>query len=120
MIPPLLVVLTFLVSTALNVLYWYHDQEPNPYLDGILFGVLAAAWVKLDSQKRNVYFPTDWVLFFAIIYYPIYVFQTRGWKGVYTLLIMIDLFSSFSALEYWTESLIYISVFDGDISELSP
>lgn len=65
--PPLLVVLTFLVSTALNVLYWYHDQEPNPYLDGILFGVLAAAWVKLDSQKRNVYFPTDWVLFFAII-----------------------------------------------------
>ena len=117
---PLLVVLTFLVSTALNVLYWYHDQVPNPSLDGILFGVLAAVWVKLDSQKRKIYFPTDWVLFFAIIYYPIYVFQTRGWKGTYTLLILVGLFSCFSTLEYWIKSLIYVTVFDGDPSELSP
>jgi len=118
--PALLVALTFLISTALNVLYWYHDQEPNPYLDGILFGVLAAVWVRLDSQRRNFYFPTDWVLIFAIIYYPIYVFQTRGWKGAYTLLILIGLFSCSSALEYGIESLIYLTVFDGDISEFYP
>ncbi|ADE56109.1 hypothetical protein [Coraliomargarita akajimensis] len=120
MVPVLLVVLTFLVSTTLNIIYWYNDQEPNPYIDGILFGVLAAVWVKLDSAKRNIFFPTDWVLFFALIYYPIYVFQTRGWKGVYTLLILIGLFSSFSTLEYAIESLIYITVFDGDISEVYP
>ena len=117
---PFLVALTFTVSTASNVIYWYYDKEPDPYLNGLLFAVLAAVWVKLDSQRRKVYFPTDWVLIFAIIYYPIYVFQTRGWKGTYTLLIVIGLFSCFAVLEYWIESLIYVTVFDGDPSELYP
>ena len=120
MMPAFLVVLTFSVTTALNVIYWYHGDEPNPYWESILFCVLAAVWVKLDSERRKIHFPTDWVLFFGAIYFPIYVFDTRGWKGVYTILILIGLFTCFSMLEYGIESLIYIFVFDGDISELYP
>jgi hypothetical protein len=117
MLPTILVLLTFSVSTAINVLYWYHDQQPSYYINTILFGVLAATWVKMDSLKKKFFFPSDLVLIFAFIYFPVYVFQTRGWKGSHVILIFIGLSTCFSTLEYGIESVIYDTISNGNTSD---
>jgi peptidoglycan/LPS O-acetylase OafA/YrhL len=110
MLSTILVLLTFSVSTAIHVLNWYYDQQPSYYIDAILFGVLAATWVKMDSRKRKIYFPSDLVLIFAFIYFPVYAFQSRGWKGTHLILIFIGLSTCFSSLEYGIESLICATI----------
>ena len=74
------------LSTVLDMISW-NGSSGDVFRTTIAF--LAAVWVKKDAQKRGIYFPSDWVFIFTIFYYPLYVFQSRGLKGVYPILIMI-------------------------------
>lgn len=48
-----------------------------------------ACWVYYDSRKRKVYFPSDWILIFMVIFLPAYLFHTRRWKGLGLLLLWV-------------------------------
>jgi len=100
-----------------NIHFWWNDLVPNAKIEGILFAVLAAFWVKLDALKIKKYFPSDLVLIFAALYFPFYVFQTRGKKGINVILIFIGLSTCFYYLELVLESIFYVTHFGGNFFE---
>jgi hypothetical protein len=53
---------------------------------GILLAYTAASWVWKDSRKKKRYFPTDLVYLYVWLYLPVYLYETKGMKGILYLL----------------------------------
>lgn len=77
------------------------------------FALIVSSWVIKDAQKRGLKLCYDYGMFVFWawpIVVPVYLFQSRGWKGVYTLFWFGGLCLIFMLLTFaWSYSFRHVS-----------
>lgn len=84
--------LVWLVSVVLllgirDLYFSYEGIWPvgDESLESVLMYFSVACWVVRDSKNRGIYFPSDWVFLATVVFFPVYLFQTRRFSGLFIM-----------------------------------
>lgn len=101
---------SLVVLLVRDVLLWNTGSmagESARKMEGFLYGYIFACWLSRDSAKRGHLFPTDISVQFYYIFVPVYLFETRKWKGFLYIGGFLLLLVGYAFLGYAIEELLF-------------
>ncbi|MBD5781881.1 hypothetical protein IEN85_20440 [Pelagicoccus sp. NFK12] len=85
---------------------------PGFYAFNSVVGYIAVCWLSRDSYRRKIYFPADIALLVFWIGFPAYLYEARGFKGLFLFVGAIVLYLAFVYLHLAFTDMVYLSQFD--------
>ena len=68
---------------------------------------MLACWAQRDMVRRGRAFPADWVFLISLLYFPIYLVQSRRWRGLGLLLLIILGTAALDFLAWMAQPILY-------------